>query len=97
MARQTALDRRSLVRGVVVENDVDVEGFGHLVVDADQELAELDGTVPAVELPDDPAGGQVERGKQRGGSVPRVVVRAAFDLAGAHWQQRLAAIQRLNL
>ena len=45
MPRQPALDRRGLVRGVVVEDDVDIEGPRHLVIDADQELAELDGTM----------------------------------------------------
>jgi hypothetical protein len=40
------------VRGVVIENDVDVSGFGCLVVDANQELPELDRMLPAVESPD---------------------------------------------
>jgi hypothetical protein len=89
MARQPALDRRRLVRGVVVENNVDVEGSGHLVVDANQELAELDRSVPVVELPDDPTRRQVQRGEERGGPVPRVVVSPPFGLAGTQRQQRL--------
>ena len=29
--------------------------------------------------------------------MPRVVVSAAFDLARAHWQKRLTAVERLDL
>jgi hypothetical protein len=39
----------------------------------------------------------VERCKQRGGSVSRVVVGAPLGLAGLHRQQRLGSIERLNL
>ena len=46
---------------------------------------------------DDVAGLGVERGEQAGGAVAGVVVGAAFDLAGAHGQQRSGAVERLNL
>jgi hypothetical protein len=50
-----------------------------------------------VAAPDDGAGGDVESREQRGVAVPRVVVGAALSLARAHRQQRLGAIQRLDL
>ncbi len=43
------------------------------------------------------ATGHVESGEQTGGAMPFVVVSAAFDLTGAHGQQRRGAVQRLNL
>ena len=43
------------------------------------------------------AGRHVQRREQRRGSVPNVVVCAAFGLPGTHRQQRLRALQRLNL
>ena len=48
-------------------------------------------------LPIDRAGLHIERGEQRGGAVALVVVGAPLDLTGPHRQQRLRAIQRLNL
>ena len=51
----------------------------------------------AMTLADDLAGLHVERRKQRRGAVAAVVVRAALDLPGPHRQQRLRAIQRLDL
>src|SRR6202040_3513896 len=39
----------------------------------------------------------IERGKERGRPVPLIVVGAPFGLPWSHWQQRLGAIQRLDL
>jgi len=53
---------------------MDVEVSRGLFVDAVEKPAELDGTVAAVELPDDAAGGHVERRKQCCRPIPSVVV-----------------------
>jgi hypothetical protein len=81
MPDQPAADGRSLVRGVVVQDEVDVELGRHLPIDALQELAELHCPVPAMELPDHFPAGNVEGGEQRGGAVTGVVVGAAFGRA----------------
>src|SRR5882757_11233519 len=46
---------------------------------------------------DDGSGLYVEGGKQRGRPVPLVVMGVPFDLPGSHREQRLGAIQRLDL
>ena len=76
---------------VVGHDDVHVEVGGHAVVDAVEELAELDSPVAAVRLGDDGAGLDVERCKQRRGAVSPIVVRSPFGLAGLHRQQRRGA------
>ena len=95
--QEPALDRGRLVGAQVVEHQVQLELVGHLVVDAVEEVAELDGTMPAMQLADDLAGGDVEGGEQRGGAVPSVVVGLALGLARPHGQQRLAAVEGLDL
>ena len=50
-AASQALDRRGLVGGVVVADQVDVQVGGHLLVELGQELPELGGAVPAVQRP----------------------------------------------
>ena len=53
--------------------------------------------VAGLALGKDGSAGNVERGEQRGGSVPHVIVGDAFDIAQAHRQYRLGAVQGLNL
>ncbi len=90
-------DERRLVGPVVVYDDVHVEVGGHAVVDAVEELAELDGPVAAVRLGDDGGGPDVERCKQRRGAVSPIVVRSPFGPAGLHRQQGRGAVEGLNL
>jgi len=90
-------DRFGLVGGVVVHHQVHVEVAGHGCLDLVEELLELAGTVLGVAVADDRAGSDVESGEQRGRAVPCVVMRSALDLTGAHRQQRLGAIERLDL
>src|ERR1700745_862212 len=90
-------DRRSLVGAVVVHDDMDVEirrEFGSRVI---EELAELHRAMPAMGLADNVGGLDLQSSKQRGGAVPPVVMGAALDLPGTHGQQRLGAVERLNL
>jgi hypothetical protein len=51
------------------------------MVDAVEEVAELDGAMPSMHLADYLAGGDVEGGEQRGGAVPPVVVGLSLGLA----------------
>jgi hypothetical protein len=50
-----------------------------------------------MQFSDDFAGLGIESGKQRGSSMAQIIVRAAFNLSGAHGQQRSGALQSLNL
>jgi hypothetical protein len=50
-----------------------------------------------VKLPDNLSGGGLQGCKQRGGSMPPVVVGASLHLTRAHRQKRLRAIQSLDL
>src|SRR5258708_18934872 len=46
---------------------------------------------------DDKPRGDIERGKQRGCTMPHIAVRAPLRHARHHWQDRLLAIKRLDL
>lgn len=81
----------------VVDDDVDVEIIGNVLLDEVEEAPKFSGTVPRQTFANDLAGGDVERRKQRGGAVPLVIVRVPLGLAGAHGQQRLGPVQRLDL
>src|SRR5215475_4240007 len=82
---------------VVVHDDVHVEIDRHVALDLIEKLAELRCAVATHALAHDGSGLDVESGKERGRSVPRVVVCPALSLSGAHRQQRLCAVERLNL
>ena len=95
--RQPRLDLGMVVRGVVVADAVDVQISGHGLLDLAQEGQEL--LMPMARL----AGSQhraiehVQRGKQRGRAVTLVVMGDALDVAKAHGEHRLRALQRLAL
>src|SRR5262249_55595207 len=97
MTGQPAVNRRRLVGAGVVENQVDVEAGRDPGVDRREELPEFAGALPLMEGADDLARLGVERGKQCGGAMARVVVRPALGLAGTQRQHRLAPVERLNL
>src|SRR5215218_7084632 len=82
---------------IVVENKMNVQRGGHFGIDLVEELAELKGTVTAMQLTDDFASLSVQGGKQRGGAIAPIIMSAAFCLTGTHGQNRLRAIQCLNL
>ena len=76
---------------------MDVEVVGNPGFERAQELEELPAAVARETLPDDLAGGDVQRREQRGGAVACVVMGASLDLSGSHGEQRTGAIQRLDL
>ena len=76
---------------------MNVEIGRHGLLDLREEVAEFDRTVTLVAAADDPAGGNVQGGEQGGRAVPRVIMAAPLGLPRSHRQQRLGAIERLDL
>src|SRR6266851_3996120 len=85
---QPPLDRRSLVHGEVVADQVDRQAGLDGVVDPVEEVCEVPGRVPGGGFPGHRAGGDVQRGEQVHGTVPLVVVTAPLRGAGDHRQYR---------
>ena len=94
---QPGLDLGMLVRAVVVDDEVDIECLGHAGLDVAQEGEELLVPVARAALGQDCAGGDVEGGEQGGGAVAHIVMGDALGIAEPHRQQRLGALQRLDL
>ena len=97
VAGEPRFDRRGFVSCVVVEHQVDVEIGRRGLLDRGQELAEFDRPMTLVAAADDSAGGDVQGGEQRSRAVALVVVAASLDLTRPHRQQRLGAVERLDL
>lgn len=95
--RQPGPDFGVLVGAVVVHDQVQLQILGHLLVDPSQEAEELLMTVAGLALSDHCTGGHIQRREQRGGAVADVVVGDALHVAQAHRQQRLGAVQCLDL
>src|SRR3954462_3636459 len=95
--RQPIADQRGLVGGIVVPDQMHVEIARHAGFDLIEELAEFLCPMARLALADHRAGGDIERGEQRGRAMPGIVVAAPLRLAGPHRKHRLAAIQRLDL
>lgn len=92
-----ASDLRMLVRGVVVDDQMDLEFVGHGGLDVAQELQELLVAMPALALGEDLALSDVQRREQRGRPVSDVVVRDPLDIAQPEREDRLRAIEGLDL
>src|SRR6266849_9778946 len=73
------------------------ERRGHGGVDVAQELEELLVAMPVPALGEYPARGNVQGRKQCGRAVPQIPVRDAFDVAQAKREERLRAVEGLNL
>ena len=97
VAGEPRLDRRGLVRGVIVEHQMDVEIGRHGLLDRAEEFAEFDRTVTLVAAADDVAGGDIQGREQRGRTVTLIVMTTPLNLTGPHRQQRLGAVERLDL
>ncbi len=67
--RQPGLDLGVLVGAVVVDDQVQIHIFGHLLVDPPQEAQELLLPVPGLAFGDQRTGGDIQRGEQRAGAV----------------------------
>lgn len=97
MAQQPASHGLSLVGAVVVDDQMDLKGARHAVVDAAEELEELLRAVAPEATADDLPAGHVESREQGCRAVPHVVVGASLDRPRTHRQQRLRAVKGLDL
>src|SRR5438034_5269424 len=97
MPFQPALDFRGLVRPVVIQHQVQFLVPGKVPVQAAQEPQEFLMAMPATALSDDFAVQYIERGEERGGSVPLVVVCHRAAPPFFQGQARLGAVQGLDL
>jgi hypothetical protein len=85
-----------LVGGVVVAHDVQLDsgvGGGDLLQEPYELLVPMLGVAGVSDL----AGGDLQRGEQRGGAVPHIVVGGLLRQAGAQRQDRRGPVQRLDL
>jgi hypothetical protein len=96
-AGEPSLDLGMLVRGVVVDDEMDVELGWHVGLDVTQEGEELLMAMAGFTLGDDRAVKHVEGGEQRGCAMALVVVGDAFDVAEPHGQHGLGAFEGLDL
>ena len=82
---------------VVIHDQMYIESLRDTGVHMAQKVEELLVTMTAFALTQDCSGDGVEGCEQCGGAVSNVVVRDPFDVAEPQGQDRLAALQRLNL
>ena len=85
------------VGGIVVGDQVDIQMLGRGGVDPAQELEPFLMTMSRHALADHLAGGNLERGEQRGGAMPFVIMGHGSAAALLHRQAGLRAIERLDL
>jgi hypothetical protein len=86
-----------VVDALVVDDQVHVQILEYGLLDLPEEPQELLVPVAGLALGDHLAGGDIQGGEQRGSAVPDVVMPDALHVAQAHGQQRLGAIQGLDL
>lgn len=95
--RQPRLDLRMLVTAVVVDDAMHVELGRDGFVDFTQKRQKFLMPVTWLASCKHRAVEHVQSGKQRGDTVTNVIVRDAFDVAEAHRQHGLRALERLAL
>jgi len=86
-----------LVGGVIVSDEVQIQPLWAVAVDGAQKFKPFLVAVALHALPNNPAGGDIEGGKQRRRSIAFVVVGHSPGPPFFHWQAGLRAIQRLDL
>ena len=94
---EPALDGRTLMGAVVVENEMDIQLRWHLPFQLIEELNELPAAMARQATADHPAVQNIEGGKQGRGPMPLVVMRLAFGHSWTQRQNRSGAVQGLNL
>ena len=90
-------DQFGLMARRIVHDDVDVEIGRDMLFDGVEEATEFLRPMARHAFADDGSGLHVEGGKERGRPVPLIVMGVPLGLPGSHRQQRLGAIQRLDL
>ena len=78
---QPAANELGFVNAVVVQNKMNVQFCGHVLLDGAEKTPKFAGAMTAMQLSQHLAAGQVEGSEPTGGAVPFVVVGAAFDLS----------------
>ena len=94
---EPVFDFGRLVCGVIVHDKMHVQVLGNVGFDGLEKPEELLLAVVAVTRANYFSRGHVQRGKERSGTVAHVVVASSFGIARRHGQQRLGAIEGLNL
>src|ERR1700746_3157873 len=96
-AGKPRLDLGSFVGGIVIHDDMDIEPFWDSSIDLFEEVQELGRPMTLVAFADDEPRGDIECSEQRGRAMAHVAVRATFGYTRHHRQDRLLAIERLDL
>lgn len=94
---QPGFDFGMFVGGVVIDDQMHVEVFGHIGVDVSQEGEEFLMSMACLALGDDFTVSDIECREQRGGAMTHVVVGDPLDVAESHGQHGLSSVERLNL
>src|SRR6478752_6435788 len=97
VVRQVVEDILGLVRAAIVEDQMQIDSVGSRSVYVLEKGQEILGCVPLGHPPEYLATRDIERCVEARGAVAFVVVRPAFNLPRAQWQQRLGTVERLNL
>jgi len=95
--RQPSAHLGMLVGGVIIDHQVDIQLGGDTGLQAAQERQELLMAMAGLAFGKDGTRSNVECCKERRGAMADVVMGDALDIAQAHGQHRLGAIQGLNL
>lgn len=94
---QPAVNQRGFVSSIVVQNQMDLKMGRDLSIDGVEECTKLYRSVPTMQLTNNLAAFGIQGSEQGSGAVPRIVISAPLGLTGSHGQQRLGAVQSLNL
>src|SRR5262245_14186193 len=97
MLRQELLDLDRLMRAAVIEDEVEIQATWSGLLDVLQECQKILGGMPLGDTPEDLAGSDIKGRVQAGRAMAFVVVSPALNLPRTHGQQRLGAVQSLNL
>ena len=90
-------DGRRLMGAIVVHHEMHIEILRNGCFDGAKEFQKFSAAMATMQLTNDLAGGDVERGEQCGRPVALVIMRAPFGNAGRQGQNRLGPVERLDL
>ena len=94
---QPVMNQCCFVSSIVVQNQMDLKMDRDLGINGIEERTKFDRPVSTMQLTHNLAALGIQGSKQGSGAVPHIAVRAPLGLTGSHGQQRLGAVQSLNL
>src|SRR5580692_7695146 len=97
MTGQPGFDLGMFVGGVIVQDQMDVEVGGNVVVQMLEKTQELLMAMAWFALRNHASVKHIEGRKERGGAVAEIVVSDTFDVTQTQGQRRLGAFERLDL